>query len=230
MASNLSSIGFHFAGEQSFLETMTQLADECVETLHCDVGDYAIWRSVTGAEVWFHLAPQIGDEREVLGLTPFYEGQSCLPLRIDETRQRDDDNAFEGTFHAQVLNPQTGEAILALAFAAVDFAAHVTRKTPFACDARICGFAQRLTAYRNSMTCDDGNEDETLSGRILEHRRFGNEVAGHDFHWLLIESSAGIFDIVADPAIVDGEIVDDGAVRVDCRFFGRLLPVDRSQD
>ncbi len=230
MASNLSSIGFQFAGEQSFLETMTQLADECVETLHCDVGDYAIWRSATGAEVWFHLAPQIGDEREVLGLTPFYEGQSSLPLRIEQASQRTDDNAFEGMLHAQVLNPQTGDALRPLAFAAVDFAAHATRDMPFACNARICGFARRLTSYPTAMTSNDATKHETLSGRILEHRKFSNEVAGHDFHWLLVESVAGTFDVVADPEIVDGEIVDGSWVDVDCQFFGRILSADQHED
>ena len=57
MASNLSTIGFVFADEESFRSLMLTCAKEISGRVPCSLGSYGIWRSRTGAEVWFGNPP-----------------------------------------------------------------------------------------------------------------------------------------------------------------------------
>ena len=86
MSSNLSSIGFSFASAEDFQATMLRLAPDAIERISCAAGDYSIWRSRTGAEIWFHL-PMLGtedDARDIAGLTPFYEGFGAVDIEVVE--------------------------------------------------------------------------------------------------------------------------------------------------
>lgn len=65
-----------------------------------------------------------------------------------------------------------------------------------------------------------------LTGKILEHRTFKNEVSGQDFIWMLVESLEATFDIVADPAVVTGTVKQGGTIEAAVIMFGRLLDDD----
>ena len=223
MASNLGSIGFRFGSKTSFMDVIPPLADDCAAVLTCNVGDYAIWRSVTGAELWFHLAPPDGDERDVLGLTPFYEGRSQLQARVETVCQREDDNAFEGLWRAHIHAGPDNNKGQTIDIAAVDYAAHATRTTPFDCELRLCGFAQRVDVVQATDPKSNTGMSSSICGRIAEHRCLTNEVTGQDFHWLLVDYPAGKIDVVADPAVVCGELTEGAWANIACRFFGRLL-------
>lgn len=153
MASNLSSIGFSFADAEAFQRTMIRLAGDAIERVGCEAGDYSIWRSRTGAEIWFHL-PFLGTEdqaRDIAGLTPFYEGLSAIDLEIVERVNRPDDNPFEGAFTAQVNDPDGSNDGYPITFDAVDFAVHASRELPFRAQARITGFARQLRAFPDAV-------------------------------------------------------------------------------
>ncbi len=150
MVSNLSTIGFEFADDANFQATMQRLAADAFERLACDPGDYAIWRSRTGAEIWFHIT---GDrdaagtlkDRAVIGFTPFFEGLSDVAVEVVETIIRPVDNDFEGAFLAWVGPDETsGLGAHQIVFDAVDFAAHCDRPMPFLARAKLTGFAREI--------------------------------------------------------------------------------------
>ncbi len=154
MASNLESIGLGVNDRAAFEQLVTGLADAAREGLSTPVGDYAVWRSRSGAEVWLHIAPPMsdgGDEvREILGLTPFFDGTSDVALNIIERIKRPEDNAFEGAYHGWVGETESAAAEggdFPLVFDAVDFAAFSAQELPATCRARICGFARELKAF-----------------------------------------------------------------------------------
>lgn len=150
MASNLSTIGFEFEKEEDFGETMSRLAANAVQRLSSPDGEYAIWRSASGAEIWFHMAPENGNgaPREILGLTPFFEGASDVRLKVTKAVRRPNDNALEGAFYGWVgPDDETGEGTYPIVFDAVDFAAHVPRGLPAVWRSRLVGFARELAAY-----------------------------------------------------------------------------------
>lgn len=149
MASNMSTIGFVFASDDEFHDTMIRLVTEAREYHACPPGEYAIWRSRTGAEVWFHIegTDAVGvNERAIAGLTPFYEGGQTTQLVVTKVIERDGYNAFEGAFEAKVGG--TGDdAGFPLVFDAVNFSAYRDRKLPARLKVRLTGFARELKAY-----------------------------------------------------------------------------------
>ncbi|MBU1210489.1 MAG: hypothetical protein KJ587_04335 [Alphaproteobacteria bacterium] len=154
MASNLETIGLAVDDREAFESLVAGLADGAREGLKTPVGDYAIWRSRSGAEVWLHVSPPSDDDagttREIKGLTPFFDGTSDVALNVTARITRPDDNAFEGAYQAWVgadaANPQS-EGDYPLVFDAVDYAAFSTQSFPASCRARICGFCRDLKAY-----------------------------------------------------------------------------------
>jgi hypothetical protein len=150
MASNLSTIGFEFEREEDFGAMMSRLAANAVQRLSSPNGEYAIWRSASGAEIWFHMAPENGNggPREILGLTPFFEGASEVRLKVTKAVRRPNDNVLEGAFYGWVgPDEDTGEGSYPLVFDAVDFAAHAPRDLPAVWRSRLVGFARELAAY-----------------------------------------------------------------------------------
>lgn len=149
MASNMSTIGFVFASDDDFHDTMIRLVTEAREYHSSPPGEYAIWRSRTGAEVWFHIegTDAVGvNDRAIAGLTPFYEGGHTTQLVITDVVRRPGYNAFEGAFQAKVGG--TGDdAGYPLVFDAVNFAAYCDRKLPVRLRVRLTGFARELKAY-----------------------------------------------------------------------------------
>jgi hypothetical protein len=162
VANNLSTIGFAFADDREFVAAVTVLAAQAVEFLSTPVGDYAIWRSRTGAELWFHLGPEppAGHEREILGLTPFFQGKSEVPLKVTAAVQRPTDNPFEGLLTAWVAPDETGEGAYPASFEAVDFAAHSGRPLPGMWRAQISGFARELEGYRSGAAYEESQTRE----------------------------------------------------------------------
>ncbi len=153
MASNLSSIGFAFRDRSQFASTMTRLAGDTNDRIVTSCGEYAIWRSRAAAEIWFHIAAKATDdqtEREILGLTPFFEGQSEIRVQITEVFQERDDSSFEGGFKCWVKPDGNGGGSYPMAFRAIDFAAHSARTWPAIRQVRLTGFARDVKAYTSA--------------------------------------------------------------------------------
>lgn len=153
MASNLETIGLGVATHEEFERLVTGLAEGARAGLTSPVGDYAIWRSRSGAEVWLHLSQPEGSgpetTREIRGLTPFFEGTSDIPVNITARINRPDDNDFEGAYQAWVGagSEESPDGDYPLVFDAVDFAMLNDRELPISCRARICGFCRELKAF-----------------------------------------------------------------------------------
>lgn len=258
MVSNLSTIGFHFDDDAAFHKTMQHLTADAFERLACGPGDYAIWRSRTSAEIWFHLTGERDEtgalkDNGVVGLTPFFEGLSDVPIEVVEAVIRPGDNEFEGAFLAWV-NPdeETGLGAHQIVFDAVDFAAHCDRPMPFQARAKLSGFAREIKIVEPSdkasraraestarsfmsiglfpnMRPTAGGEGEApssnalLTGRIIEHTTLSNEATGAQFHWFLVQSADAAFDILADPELVPAGIAVGAIVQIGCLFFGRIV-------
>lgn len=257
MASNISTIGFAFADAEEFGEAMAELAGKSRERLSTPDGEYAIWRSRSGAEIWFLLGPESDNgagEREIVGLNPFYEGKSEVPVKVNEPVRRPDDPSLAGGFSGWV-NPQgDDDGDYPIVFDAVDFGAHSGREMPAVRNVRLTGFAHELLAYESADAFNAAQTEVTnfaaqsffpvgliaapagrvepgapptptalMTGKVVEHQTLTNEETGREFKWLLVESLSATFDIVADPEIITGEIVDGGTIQVSCWIFGRML-------
>lgn len=172
MASNLSCLGFDVATRAELESLVLGLADAAAFGLSCDAGDYRIWRSRTGAEIWFHLAKPMepGSPREIVGLTPFFEGRSVIRVMLCGRFQRQGDTAFEGAYEAIVRDtsePAAGNGsvppaevdpealdLYPMIFDCVDFAAHSDHGLPAEADVRLTGFAREVVAFPDDSSYD----------------------------------------------------------------------------
>lgn len=268
MASNLSSIGFRFANDEEFADTMGALAGEAQDRISCEPGDYVVWRSSSGSEIWFHL-PLFGNEdvaADLVGLSPFFAGDSDVTLKITARASRPDDNEFEGSFTAWVApDEDSGEGSYPLVLDAVDFAAHLARELPLVCHAKITAFAREVRVFpddaaylarqesneqqaplapksfipvglfaQSARSTSDNDGDDSpqepaspaalFTGRVLKHLELTNGRQQTPFHWLVVESLDATYDVVADPEVISGSMLREGAtVEVSGMLFGRLL-------
>ncbi|MDX2287522.1 MAG: hypothetical protein NW217_01695 [Hyphomicrobiaceae bacterium] len=161
MTSNLATIGLATTSTDDLVRLVESLATQALVRLATQVGDYAIWRSPTGAEVWLHLGPapegsggdavhghaSAADSREIIGLTPFFEGRSDVLMALTAAFQRADDSVFEGAFHGWVAPDEDGAGAYPLVFDAIDYAAQQNRDLPADRRVRLCGFARELSAF-----------------------------------------------------------------------------------
>jgi hypothetical protein len=151
VASNLSTIGFVFADGDEFTSAMVRLAGEARERLAVEGGEYAVWGSRTGAQIWFQFSP--GDDAEIIGLTPFFEGVSDIPVKVTATMSRPEDTALEGAFTGWVApdeRAEDAEGAYPIVFEAVDFGAQRSRTLPAVCNIRLSGFARQVTAFASA--------------------------------------------------------------------------------
>jgi hypothetical protein len=190
MASNLSTIGFVFEDEDAFRAAMMSCASDVSLQLDCHAGAYGLWRSRTGAEIWFHLGGSEDGETEIHGLTPFFEGQSEVLLKITGVVAREGNNAFEGALTGWVSPGDGSEGSYPIVFDAVDFAAHSEAQWPDLRHVRLTGFARDLQAF--------ANDDAYYAARgkpDAEHLK----LAAHAFIPLgMFAATSG--DEIADPA------------------------------
>ncbi|MDQ3820744.1 MAG: hypothetical protein M3362_24085 [Acidobacteriota bacterium] len=61
-----------------------------------------------------------------------------------------------------------------------------------------------------------------LSGIVLETAINTNPVTGKDFSWAKIETAAGDMDLVVNPELLDGYLVEGGVAAGNCYLSGRL--------
>ena len=208
MASNLSSIGFVFADDAVFRDAVERLAGEAAERLACAAGEYAIWRSRTGAELWFHLAPPDAAtlEREIVGLTPFFEGRGEVPLTLTQRLQRPGDNAFEGGWSGWVVAPDSGDYLHPIVFDAVDRAAAADLALPRRVAARITGFARKLDVYASEADYLVANADRPQPSALAFLPMGLVAAAASDG-----EASAALTP--ASTAIITGRVTDHARLR-----------------
>lgn len=153
MGRHLSTIGFVFESAAEKSEMLSRLATDSRLRLAVEPGDYAVWRSRSGAELWFHV---VGSRNEdgtladdgIVGLTSFFDGASSVGVRIERQVNRDGDSPFVGAW-AGWIDPEHKCEVSAypVVFDAVDFAAHASRPLPMCCTVRLVGFARLLTVY-----------------------------------------------------------------------------------
>lgn len=255
MVSNLSTIGFVFADDADFTGMMQRLSAGAFERLACGPGDYAIWRSRTGAEIWFHVTGDRNGEghltdREIIGLTPFFEGLSDVAIEVTEVISRSGESEFEGAFHAWVdPDAETGTGAYPIVFDAVDFAAHCERKMPFLARVKLSGFARQIRALSDSDGSAAAKADSAarsfmavglftarnqhgveappssnalLTGTVVDSSELINEETGAPFRWLLVRCAEQSFDILADPEVISGDVRIGSVVEVATVLFGRI--------
>lgn len=147
MVSTLSSIGFDIPSADYGRRLMAELAQYASRRISTIPGDYAVWRSGSGAELWFHVEGERGlyghiQEGRVVSFQPFFACEGQVAVTVTELMQRPDDSGFEGVAAAVAANGG-----FQIAFGAVDYAVHTRRTLPLEVNVKLLGFAQGLSLF-----------------------------------------------------------------------------------
>lgn len=151
MTDHFSVIGFRSNSAEELAEMVSKLPDTGAYSQPCGPGYYYRWHSESGSELWVHLASEAqgGDEKlAIVGVTPFFDGQARMPVRVMKKRQRPNDNAFEGAVFVEIdpgARPHQCATVALLDV--VDFAVWANRVGHFLAEAQISAFTHELSIF-----------------------------------------------------------------------------------
>jgi hypothetical protein len=159
MPSHFSSLGFLVESEEQF-QKLAELAAHAGTPLPLAQGGcYVRWSAGEGVELWV----QANDRDEIVGVNPFFAGDTRMRVGLLGDFRRDDDWPLDGSFHA-VAEPNEREVggETPLVFDAPD--AHRYRDLPFPClaEASLVVFAHGLAAWPTEGAFRAGQEEFRL--------------------------------------------------------------------
>lgn len=231
-------------------------------------GNYRVWRSAQGAELWFHYPQRVSTrpaekalpantaadapERPV-AITPFHRGLSKCALRVGRYLPVDRLNPLAGSCMAWLPPHAEGAQEQVVVLELAPFGLQPLRAPPYRTTAQIVFFAHAawafpdLTEYgrrtpsnRRLLYGSVSPVSETdvpevkvstrksplsltlATGVVRRAIRHINPVTREPYYWLLLETRRGSFDVVVNPAQIEGDISEGHIVQVCGSFTARL--------
>jgi hypothetical protein len=166
MTDHFSVIGFNAGSAEELADMVRKLPDTGAYSQPCGPGYYYRWQSDGGCELWVHLAKQVGepdDKLGIVGVTPFFHGKGRMPVRVMKKRQRPSDNAFEGAVFVEIepgARPHQCATVALLDV--VDYALWANRTTPFLAQAQIAAFPHDLAIFSSEREFADAQIGEAV--------------------------------------------------------------------
>ena len=247
MPSHLSDIGFDFTSDEEFSELAYQ-AYELGARLRVEQGVYLHWSPGEGVEIW----GQLDHEETFIGLNPHFAGDSVMSVGLTARLERAEASVLDGAFHGWASpsgdNAESGH--YPFVFDAPDFLLCDSVKLPSVIDVQIAAFAHELSAFESEEAYYASQSEEPkfaaesfipsglftpemesveppqahaiLTGHILNTALRINPVTKSEFLWAKVQTFGGVFDVVADPLIVNGVVVEGGIIHGSFWLSGRL--------
>lgn len=250
MPSHFSTIGLPIGSEDEFLALAGRVADQC-ETVEVPGGRYLRWFSECGAELWLQVDCHndlIGVNPHFSGRSLV---RVALTGPVNRPNASDLDGAFHGWADPPDDNPESG--CYPFVFDVLDFRRYDGLRFPVAVDARIAAFAHEVFVFGSEgeytasqqgeikfssrsfipsglfkpdadVTATDPPEAYAMfTGHVLEAEKRTNELTGREFHWALVESLGGIFDVVIHPELIESEPRPGGVLSGSFWLSGRVV-------
>lgn len=166
MSTRLHALGFASEWTPELLKQIEGLASTKSKLVGAAKGNYRVWRSQQGAELWFHYPKRPASssassakgaaakpivERPV-AVTPFHRGLSSCQIRIGRYLSLDRVNPLEGSVMAWLQAPASGghEQVIVLELA--PYGLQPLRSPPHATTAQIVCFAHAVWAFKDAAT------------------------------------------------------------------------------
>jgi len=163
MCTRLHALGFPCEWNRENADIIGRLAVEQSRRVACANGDYRVWRSSGGAELWFHYPARQDDRGRKLpaistdlsnleAITPFHRGQSKVTIRIGRILKLDRANPLEGACLAWLPGSGKRSRDQTFVLELVPFALQPLEEPPFVAEAQLVCFAHALWAYSTVST------------------------------------------------------------------------------
>ena len=240
----MSDIGFNVETEEEFQELASRAYEEGKAFEMID-GAYIKWAPGEGIEVWL----QVDVNGDIVGINPHFSGSSSMRVCLDE-RIRGLEGSLDGAFHAwanpENETPDTGD--FPFVFDVPDFHLTEATKLPAFVTIQLAAFAHELRSfdsdedYEKSQTHEIKFASESFipagtfvpegqpplaeavfTGHVLETSLITNPVTGREFCSAKTRTLGGEIDVVADPALLNGLLIEGGVLTGSFWLSGRLL-------
>ena len=247
MPTHMSDIGFQMDSEEDFHQLASRAREEG-EAFEADNGTYIRWSPGEGIELWV----QLDREGDVIGFNPHFRGRGLMRVGLVQAVSRPDGTPLDGAFRAWA-NPTEGEPENGDFPFIFDVPDYQLRKVqlPSILPVQLAAFAHELQSYESDEAYDqsqpgeikfasesfipsglfssagDATEpplaDAFFTGHVLETSIVTNPVTENSFCWAKVRTLGGDVDVVADPVLLNGLLVEGGVVSGSFWLSGLLM-------
>lgn len=246
MPSHMTALGFPVVTEQDFRHYVYQ-ASEFGQKIETSCGSYTMWTPGDGIELWV----QINLHKRIIGMNPHFRGEASTHIRLVSRVTRRRQSILDGSFLGWVVPDSAGGNGYPLVFDLPDYDLYNELALPCTSSVQMAAFAHMLEGYESEEAYKAANEHEqsaspetfypsglytvhhrvqdppraqaSLSGYVQATRLYTNPITNQKFYWVLVRTLGGQFDIVADPQVVQGKIMQGGIVKGTFWLSGRVL-------
>lgn len=210
--STLTDIGFHAKGDEQINDMIISILPDAIK-MECEGGFYLRFTDPSGAEMYL----QGNKAQEMIGFNPHFLGTGSNQILLVKSIEREA-SELDGGFLAE-FRGASGDS-LKFVFDVPDFKTLKFRDVAVEAEVQLTAFAT------NDFTVDDDGAEQKfravdllvgadppadlsttrpaaeISGRILSSELRRNELTGHEFHSIQIESNGLVVDVAVDPFLV----------------------------
>ncbi|MFQ5795765.1 MAG: hypothetical protein ACE5JP_12035 [Candidatus Bipolaricaulia bacterium] len=254
MPSHFSTIGLRVASKEE-LAALAERVAPISDQIEVKSGRYFRWSSESGAELWL----QVDRQNNLIGINPHFTGSSVVRVGLTKSVTRSDDTVLDGAFYAwadpEEDDPETGS--YPLVFDCPDSHSYSDLRLPSLAKAQIAAFAHELLVYESPEAYDESQTDglkfasqsfipsgllalqaesieppeayAIFTGHVLKCESKFNDLTEEPFHWALVETLGGVYDVVIDPEFIEVPPVVGGIVSGVFWLSGRLLKYTREK-
>lgn len=244
MANLFAALGFGIDTREKFSEQSLRVAEAGERIALPGGGEYRRWSPGAGVELWARIA-----RGEVVGMNPHFAGDAIIRAGIAGRFRDPGASALDGMYQVwpepTSHDPESGSTTFVID--APDFALHDRVRLPRIAPVQVAAFAFELSAFADEEAYGASQTGELkyapesllptglfgegggvpapeamLSGRVLATELRINPATGNPFRWARVRTWGGEIDVVAEPSLIDGEVVEGGIVRGSFWLTGRI--------
>ena len=234
LAAHLRALGFPVHTSSELRQLITEDIPE-YETIETARGLYRWRRDASGAEIWLHGT----HDGRIVGLAAHFNGPARLLSSLQYFQDDDEHDPMYGSVHGWadpwVENPDFGEH--PIAYEMPDFGVYEALELPVVRQVQITAFAHKLVAYPDEEVFFQTQDAPRMAsqayfpmglqamftGIVRDCAQLTNGLTGKPFFWAWVSTLGGDVNIVAEPDIVQGEIVVGGVIKGTFCLSGRLV-------
>ncbi len=244
MASHFSSIGIPVNSRDEFQDYF-EMAYNRGEHIRVNKGVYLKWKVDSAIELW----GQLNDKSEAIGMNPHFFGSTRMNVLIKERVIRPSDDELDGAFYAWTGKSE-GDGY-PLVFDTPDICTYDNIKLPQVVVLQLAAFAHDIKGYKSEEEYFNAQEGEMkfavesfipsglfkpdgetttppaaqaiFSGRIIDTQKCTNAYTNKVYVWAKVSVLGDEIDVVADPEIIEGEMVNGGILSGLFWLTGRIV-------
>lgn len=156
LSRSLAAIGVVGVDSRPQSDLLALLAGAASQVFECDKGEYRLWRSKEGAELWFHVARDTGGpsharaivpDSGILAVTPFHTTRGVVRVTVTASVTLHDGNPLAGAYVCYLPSQREGGRELQIVLEMVPYALTHQVEVPFEAYVELLGLVTEATIY-----------------------------------------------------------------------------------